>query len=185
MELFYQDPEKRRLQTVQIGILLVLVGLAAWLGWPALQLVDRYNRAEDHLVRGRDLLFHDQAEEAIQELEKCIALYDEWLGPWDALGTAYQHLGQLEQCEATYRRGLEVLPENAQLYRDLGLVQLAQGRTVEARESFGKAVQFDPAEAISARLLELDDAQLEQFGLKVSRRYRGLPKLSDEEALTH
>ena len=72
--------------------------------------------------------------------------------------------GRLDDAERGYARAIAASPESAFLYRERGAVARRQGNRPSALESFRKAAELDPADAVSLlQIGELLEAQ-QEFG---------------------
>ncbi|MBN1945401.1 MAG: tetratricopeptide repeat protein [Bradymonadales bacterium] len=69
------------------------------------------------------------------------------------LGAAYAAQGQLEQAEATYRRGLEINPRRTDILLNLSDVHRMNGQTGEMRETLQRILEIDPTHEEAARRL--------------------------------
>ncbi|MFO7600116.1 MAG: tetratricopeptide repeat protein, partial [Candidatus Desulfacyla sp.] len=54
-------------------------------------------------------------------------------------GSAYFRLGKRDLAMKDYAKGLEIEPDDADLYYNRGLLHLSEGRKAEARADFSKA----------------------------------------------
>jgi tetratricopeptide (TPR) repeat protein len=80
-----------------------------------------------------------------------------------ALGNIKFKDGLFEQAEMLYRRALELRPDHAECYRNLGQTFLRQDRLQEAVESFQKAVALNPHDAAAYGDLGITHQQLKNF----------------------
>ena len=62
-------------------------------------------------------------------------------------GEANEHTGDHAGAERTYRRGLNVAPDNVELHNALGWTLFQQGRTQEAADEYRRALAADPSHA--------------------------------------
>lgn len=84
--------------------------------------------------------------EAIEPMQKAIALE-----PWDAelhanLGNSYKELGRLNEAEQEYRKALSIDPGYAAVYSNLGVVLKDRGYFDEAEACYRKALSLTPAD---------------------------------------
>jgi tetratricopeptide (TPR) repeat protein len=63
------------------------------------------------------------------------------------LADAYQKAKEYQQAVDTYQKVIELTPDDASLYNNLGSVYADMGKYSEAQEKFEKAAQLDPAGA--------------------------------------
>ncbi len=83
-------------------------------------------------------------EEAIDALERAIAMRPDYPGALINSITLLQKLGQLEAAATNSRRLLELEPENALAHASLGMHAYRQGRLAEAEGSFRLALASNP-----------------------------------------
>jgi tetratricopeptide (TPR) repeat protein len=84
------------------------------------------------------------AQRAMSELEKAIALDPEFPEAHCDLGASYALLGRYPEAEAEFRRAIELIPENSIPRYNLALLLLATGRSGEAEANIRQAIQFSP-----------------------------------------
>jgi Tfp pilus assembly protein PilF len=73
---------------------------------------------------------------------------------WGNLGTVLAGLGRFAEAEESFRRGLELAPEQARLHFNLGLVLLRQDRPQEAAEALRRTLELDPGFEDARALLD-------------------------------
>ncbi|HKT11952.1 MAG TPA: tetratricopeptide repeat protein [Terriglobia bacterium] len=83
---------------------------------------------------------------------------------YDLRGRAESSLGNSRQAEASFRKAIELAPEHALGYADLGVLMLQTGRTEEAEQLFHAALNRDPNNFIArlglgTTLLDLKQTQ--------------------------
>jgi tetratricopeptide (TPR) repeat protein len=98
--------------------------------------------------------YHLQLGDALGNSGKCnlaLAVYEEALGRAPksepalvALATCLAALGQYPRAEATLNQAVKLAPNDAALWVQLGLAELAQAKTSDALAGFEKARQADP-----------------------------------------
>ena len=70
---------------------------------------------DNHLLRyslGKEYLSADRPEEAISHLKKCVELAPNYSAAWNSLGKAHQAVGQIEQAEQAWTKGIEAAQAN-------------------------------------------------------------------------
>jgi len=65
---------------------------------------------------------------ALDDAQKCVSLKPDWAKGYSRLGAAYHGLGNFEEAEKAYKRGLEIEPNNEGLKESLAELQKAQAR---------------------------------------------------------
>jgi Flp pilus assembly protein TadD len=107
-----------------------------------------------------------------------------------AMASANMQLGYLGQSERLLRDAVELEPENAAIWNDLGVVLLEKGDVGEAHQAFRRAFAFDPntpqilenLRVSLARLEELRyDQPEEEETFTLTRRRDGVFELSAAE----
>jgi len=79
--------------------------------------------------------------------------------------------GQLAEAQGEYERALQVSPDSAFLYRELGLVERKQERVEAALDQFRRAAELDPADAVSLiQIGELLDERQDFAGAEAAYR---------------
>lgn len=79
--------------------------------------------------------------------------------------------GRLAEAQGEYERALQVSPDSAFLYRELGLVERKQERMEAALDRFRRAAELDPADAVSlTQIGELLDERQDFAGAEAAYR---------------
>ncbi len=108
---------------------------------------------------------HGEPAQAIAQYEKTIALTDDavqknlWLRSttFARLGSAYRQLGRFDAAQQSFRRALELNPNDGQAWLALGIVTAQAGDNRAAVEAYSQAVKFQPTDVgylLLARALE-------------------------------
>jgi Tfp pilus assembly protein PilF len=63
------------------------------------------------------------------------------------LGESYENSHQYDEAVATYKKILELTPDNASIYNNLGSTYAQMNKVAEAQQAFQKAASLDPAHA--------------------------------------
>ena len=119
---------------------------------------------------GHALLQKGQVDEALEQFQKSLALFPNFVEAHSNLGAALFQKGHVDDAVAHYKKALEINPNYAQANYNLGLVLFEKGQVDDAIAHYRKAVEMNPyyPEAhnnLGNALLrkgELDEA-LEQF----------------------
>lgn len=64
------------------------------------------------------------------------------------LALAQRHLDRLDESERSYRRALELAPDDAMLWNDYGLLLKGSGRISEAWEAFQRSYRLEPSQGM-------------------------------------
>lgn len=119
MKLFYRDPEKKKIQAVQLIALLLLFPTGLYSGYQAYSDWTSFRKAETIYLEGSALIHQNRLDEGIAKLEEAVALCPETYGPWEDLATTHHFMGNHDLEVLTYERGVAALPERGNLHRDL------------------------------------------------------------------
>jgi len=90
--------------------------------------------------------------EAIEYLQKAIAVKPAYAVAFVSLGTTYAEMGDREQAEAAYRRAIALAPLSSEAHNYLGKLLLDAGRLAEAEEQFLRAAEINPSAETYVRL---------------------------------
>lgn len=92
------------------------------------------------------ILLHQRGrnDEAIEHIEKSIALDPSMPDRHNNLGNVLLELERRDEAADAYRQVIALNPEHADAYNNLGALLRAQGHLAEARDAYLKAVEFDP-----------------------------------------
>jgi Flp pilus assembly protein TadD len=90
--------------------------------------------------------------EAIQELQRAIAIDPDFAEAHGDLGVLYACLNRFPQAEAELRRAIELVPEESLPHSNLAWVLFTIGQRADAEASVRRALQLAP-ENVSARML--------------------------------
>ena len=82
--------------------------------------------------------------EAVEMLQKAIAIKPTFANAHAGLGIAYAEMGLLDKAEAEYRTAIGLSPLYPEARRRLGRLLLDLGRLAEAEEQYRRAVEVDP-----------------------------------------
>ncbi len=103
----------------------------------------------------------DFFEEARLELEKALIYYEDLSGVYNNWGYYYQKLGNYDKAARSYRKAIDLRPENHGYYNNLGLALYHEGKEEEAVVAFQKSL------AINVNQPKLEKF-LKEHGLKQS-----------------
>jgi protein O-GlcNAc transferase len=123
------------------------------LSW-ALKKVQNKPEAWENLARCQEAL--GRPAEAVESMEKAAALQPDSATAQELLGEMVAQLAGFAKAEASFRRAVDLDPNMAVAWSNLGL-SILDGRAAEAMECFDKALQIDPflVEASTARAMGL------------------------------
>jgi predicted TPR repeat methyltransferase len=92
------------------------------------------------------ILLHQRGrnDEAIERIEKSIALDPTLPDRYNNLGNVLLELERVEEAADAYRQAIALNPGHADAYNNLGALLRAQGRLDQARDAYLKAIELDP-----------------------------------------
>ena len=108
-------------------------------------------RQVDHLrspwLLGHTQLRNKQYDQAVQTYTHGLAQFPDDSDLYNSLGVAYQYLGQFDEAEAAFRRAVELVPDHAKPWFNLGKLYLSQRRLEQARYALEQSLKHDPRPA--------------------------------------
>lgn len=102
----------------------------------------------------------ENLEEALDLIERAVALEPDNGAYVDSLGWVYFRLGRHQEARAELERAASLLPEDATILEHLGDVLRVLGELAEAREVYRRAIRLDPGSPALRGKLEALDEQL-------------------------
>lgn len=119
----------------------------------------------DGLIVGHRLMAAGEYELAVRAYSRAAAQQGLNVDTMSALGSAYLKLGRLNQAEDLLRDAVELDPEFAAAWNNLGVLLMEQGNFGEARQVFRRAFATDNGQSDSIRdNLRLAIARTENAG---------------------
>ncbi len=151
---FYKDPKKRRLQQVEILLLLVSLPFVLVLGAKSAKSLADFREAEAYYQAGDEALHLGKVDEAMISFDKALAIYPDYYGAWEGLGASLHLTGEHERELDVYRRAVVALPEKGELHRELASTYHEVGdHKAELRQIRIAAKILGPDEIFTCRLL--------------------------------
>lgn len=152
--LVYRDPAKKRLQTIQVVLLALMVPLVMFLGIPAYQEYNTFRLAEAHYLKGHEFLHQERNAEARVELEKAVELYPGLYAAWEELATLHHFDGDHEKELTIYAEALRHLPQDGRLHREVAQAYHESDRHVEELQASQRAIELMPDDPLARKLHE-------------------------------
>ena len=123
--------------------------------------IELYPTAEAHTFRGWSLSMLGRLEQAIAECKTAIELDPDYGNPYNDIGTYLIDLGQAEQAVPWLKKAMRAKRYCCYQFPhfNLGRILLMQGRIAEARQSFKRALAYDPDYRPPQLLLEFIQEQ--------------------------
>lgn len=172
----------------QAGALLVaLLALAACSQGPSSDSpyapgIKKNSEAVDGLVVGHRLMAAGEYDLALEAFSRAALTHGMSADVLAGLGTANLGLGRLGQSEDLLRQALEADEKSPEIWNNLGVVLLEQGKNAEAEQFFRRAYALDNGESDSirdnlrlalAKLENSDYGEAQEQDYKVVRRGSG------------
>ena len=88
------------------------------------------------------LLFEDETDLAIADLNKAIELRPDTAGPYMLLGTLFQQRGDFEKALHNFEKMVSLAPDEPQAFSKRGAFYIAQGRKDLADKDFNRALEL-------------------------------------------
>ncbi|MGA8654985.1 MAG: tetratricopeptide repeat protein [Chthoniobacterales bacterium] len=149
-------PKKRWLQSSLCAGLLLILAMASW----QRSLVYESNETfwTDTLAKNPDcwighnnlgdaLLQKGQVNEALEQFQKALGIYHNYLEAHYNLGVALFQKGQVDEAVSQYQKALEINPDYADVHYNLGNALLQKGQLDEALAQYQKASEINPNDA--------------------------------------
>ena len=109
------------------------------------------SRQVDHLrspwLLGHTQLRNQHYHQAVQTYTHGLAQFPDDSDLYNSLGVAYQYLGKSDEAEAAFLRAVELVPDHAKPWLNLGKLYLSQRRLEQARHALEQSLRHDPRPA--------------------------------------
>jgi tetratricopeptide (TPR) repeat protein len=146
-------PKKSWLQSSLCAGLLLTLGMASWQRTLVYQSEEIF--WSDTVARnpgcwmgynnlGNALLQKGQVDEALEQFQKSLAIFPNYVEAHSNLGTALFQKGRVEDAVAHYNKALEINPNHAQANYNLGLALFQKGQVDDAIARYQRALKTDP-----------------------------------------
>ena len=123
--------------------------------------IETYPTAEAHTFRGWSMSMLGRLDEAIAECKLAIGLDPDYGNPYNDIGVYLIDLGRPDEAIPWLKKAMQAKRYCCYQFPhfNLGRVLLMQGRVSEARQSFNRALKYDPDYLPPRMLLEFIQAQ--------------------------
>ena len=101
--------------------------------------------AQEYFDQGNVLYEQGDLQGAANAFREAVARDDQNVGYWHNLGVAYYSLNALDDAKASFQRGLQLAPDDAELNYLMGVVSIQFEQLSEAKTYLTRANQLDPA----------------------------------------
>ncbi|MCP4123795.1 MAG: tetratricopeptide repeat protein [Bacteroidetes bacterium] len=102
----------------------------------------------------------EQLEEALNDLDKAIDLYDEYADAFSQRGVLFFHKGELELALEDMNEAVKLEPENPYRYSSRAYIKSRLDQVESAIEDYQKAIELDPEDSVAHNNLGLLHEQL-------------------------
>lgn len=163
MKLVYTDPKKKKLQQIEMIVVLLFLPVGLFYGWGAFADWQNFRQAEKLFQEASEIMHQGKYKEATPKLEAALEAYPEYYAVWEELGVSYHFLGEHQKEMETYLKGTEALPENGNLHRELAFVYHELGEHEKELASAKRAVELPNSDPLFT-LRTLQRAEKEASG---------------------
>ncbi len=136
------------------------------------------NRARKEFEKANELIAKQELGQAIERLNKAIALYPTYAVAYNNLGVIYSRLGDTVREKEALQKAISVNDHFALAFVNLGRMEIASGDFAGAETALGKACAFDPTDPMTLILLSYAEFMDNRFdeAIAVSRKAHALEK---------
>lgn len=150
--LTYKDPSKKKLQAVEIVLMVLMLPLGLYGAGKAYQQYATFKQAEQLMVEGDHLLHEAKFEEASKLFAQSVELQPDYYVAWELLCTSLHNQGLHRQELNTYRQALEKLPDAPLLIRDAGACMHENELHEEEYTLLSRAIKLIPEDVFCQNL---------------------------------
>lgn len=111
------------------------------------------SRARKEFDRATELIRKQEMAEAIQKLNKAIALYPAYAIAYNNLAVIYARLGDRVREDEALQKALSLNPHLALAYVNLGRMNISTGKFPAAETALNRAATFNPTDPVALILL--------------------------------
>jgi len=121
------------------------------------------DRARKEFDKANELIGKQDFKQAIQKLNRAVAIYPAYAPAYNNLGVLYSRLGDHVQERANLQKAISLDDHMAAAYLNLGKMNVVSGDYASAEKALSQAAQFDPNEAMTWVLLAYCDYMQGRF----------------------
>ncbi len=129
------EMEPDRFHRLKMVALAVLIPAALLLGYYSYLEYQAFHQATAHLEQAVALGDTNRRQEALNELEQCLAAYPEYYDAYNYMATLHYQNQDLDGAAKAYRRGLAALPDH-------GLMNLNMAEVLVAQQDYAAALPY-------------------------------------------
>ena len=136
------------------------------------------SRARKEFEKANELIAKQELAQAIERLNRAIALYPAYAVAYNNLGVIYSRLGDRAREKEALEKAISVNDHFALAFVNLGRMEVASGDFVDAETTLGKACAFDPTDPMTLILLSYAEFMDKHFdeAIAVSKKAHALDK---------
>jgi tetratricopeptide (TPR) repeat protein len=136
------------------------------------------SRARKELDRSNELIQKGEIKQAIDRLNKAIAIYPQYALAYNNLGVLYSRLGDRVHENEVLQKAISVNPNFALAYVNLGRMDMQANDYAAAEAAFSKALSFNPTDEITLILLSYSEFMDRSFdqAIATSRKAHALDR---------
>ena len=120
-------------------------------------------RAHKEFVKANELFDREEFANAIQKLNKAVAIYPPYAAAYNNLGVIYSRLGDVARSRNALQTALSINDHLAPAYVNLGRMNIRAGDFLGAEAMLVKASAFDPKNAMAFALLAYSELMVGRF----------------------
>lgn len=183
MILLYKDPKKRKLQIVEIILMILLLPPGLYWAYQSYVSWNNFLKAEAIYTEASEMLHRGDLKEGIAKMDQALLIYPQFYAPWEELAVTHHLMNNHELERDTYERGTLALPQNGDLRRELASVYHELGEHGKELESAQLASSLENRDPLFTSKV-LNRAQREASG-EISTEAITRPKIEKHEGHQH
>jgi cytochrome c-type biogenesis protein CcmH/NrfG len=142
-------PDLKNYMRKETALLVALLALAVGFFGGVFLGVYKSGPSSKGMPAGAPAPAQQELQEQIAALEKETRQNASNVAAWIELGNAYFDSDQYERSIQAYRKALDLKPDNADVWTDMGVMQRKAGRPQEAVKAFDQAIAVNPKHEVS------------------------------------
>lgn len=130
------------------------------------------NRARKELDKSNELIRRHELQQAIEKLEKAIAIYPQYALAYNNLGVLYSQLGDRRHENEALQKAISLNPRFALAYVNVGRMDMKVNDYRGAEEAFTKALSFNGDDAVTLILLAYAEFMDKSFDASIATSHK-------------
>lgn len=107
----------------------------------------RRAQAEQDYIMALGVMRNGKPKHALRLLTAFVKAYPHYSGPYANLGIIFQQMGEFEKAEASYKKSVELKPDNTVVYNRLGMLYREMGQFDKSELAYLNALKYDSSYA--------------------------------------